>query len=83
MKKAIIPKQDWKRVTKYHVIKDGRFWKFRQEQAKHAIYSCLDKSTLMTEANYYVSHNGGYIIVHKEDATVDFILSNWFSSNKN
>ena len=78
MKPIKINRQDWKAATKYHVIKTGNLWKFRKERAKKSIHSCLDKSTLMTEAMHYVSWNGGYVIVHKETGEVDYILTSWF-----
>ena len=73
-----INKQDWKSATKYHIIKSNGKWKFRKEKANRAIMSCSDKSTLMSKAMRYLSWNGGYVAIHKENGEVDFILTSWF-----
>ncbi len=70
---------DMKRVVKYHVIFSNKLWKFKREKRNKSIHTCKDKSTLMTEAIYYLANNGGYCYVHKEDGSVDFLLSNWFA----
>jgi hypothetical protein len=78
MKPKAIDKRDLKAVSRYHILYSNKKWKFKKEGKDKAIYSCTDKSTLMTEAIYYLANDGGYCWVHKENGDIDFIMSNWY-----
>lgn len=83
MKVQRFNKEDLKLVTKYKVVFLNGIWKFKKDGRDKAIYSCRDKSTLITEAIYYVANHGGWIYVYKENGVFDFLLSNWFASEDN
>jgi len=65
-------------ATRYHVIHSGRGWRFLKAGAKRSYIRSKDKSEVMVAAVYKIAENGGNLIVHKEDGTVDFILDNWY-----
>lgn len=78
MKPNKINKSDLERVTKYHIIFSNKQWKFKKENKSKSVISCKDKSTLITEAIYFLSNKGGYCYVHKESGEIDFLMSNWY-----
>ena len=63
--------------TRYHITSSSRGWRFFREGAKRAIKKDRDRNAVIKEALYYMADNGGLLIVHKRDATVDFIVDNW------
>jgi hypothetical protein len=65
-------------ATKYHVIHSGRGWRFFKEGAKRSYIRSKNKSKVMVEAVYKIANDGGNLIVHNEDGSVDFILDNWY-----
>jgi hypothetical protein len=67
--------EDW---TRYHIIKTFKSnkWKFYKPGAKRSIKTGT-RQEVIKEALYYVCDNGGYLVVHKPDASVDFIVDNW------
>ena len=71
-------KDKYREWTKYHIVYTLRHqWKFYREGMKRSIVTCSDRNDVIKEALYKVSHNGGVLIVHYKDASVDFIVDNW------
>jgi hypothetical protein len=64
-------------MTKYHVIHSSRGWRFYKEGAKRSYIRSKGKSEVMVAAVYKIAEDGGDLIVHNEDGTVDFVLDNW------
>jgi hypothetical protein len=65
---------DW---TRYHVTHWKTGWRFTREGMKRSIKTNKDKSAVMKTALYKVEWDGGYLVVHNEDGTVDFVVDNW------
>jgi len=63
--------------TKYHIISAGKDWRFFREGMKRSIITHRDRNKVIKEALHRMCEDGGLLTVHKEDATVDFIVDNW------
>jgi len=64
--------------TKYHIIYTLRNqWMFKREGAKRSIATRKDRNEVIKIALYKVCKDGGYLVVHYKDASVDFIVDNW------
>jgi hypothetical protein len=64
--------------TRYHIIHTLRNqWKFYREGMKRAIVTRKDRNEVICEGLYKVSEDGGVLIVHYKDGSVDFIIDNW------
>jgi len=68
----------YKGWTRYHVIYTLRHqWRFYREGMKRSIMTNRDRNEVIKKALYKMSEDGGLLTVHKEDATVDFVVDNW------
>ena len=63
--------------TKYHIITKHGGWKFFREGMKRSITTNQDRNVVIKESLYKVAHNGGLLVVHYSDGTVDFVVDNW------
>jgi hypothetical protein len=68
---------DFDRATQYHVIYSSRGWRFIKANAKRSYIKSKDKSEVMIEALYKINQEGGRLIVHNKDGSVDWISENW------
>lgn len=66
--------KDW---TKYHITHSKGLWKFYREGMKRSIRTHKDRNLIIKEALYHLCNDGGALFVHKEDASIDFIVDNW------
>jgi hypothetical protein len=62
---------------RFHVIYSKRRWRWYREGNKIAYMTHGDKSKVMVAAVYRIEKDGGDLIVHNKDGTVDFVLDNW------
>ncbi len=67
----------YKGWTKYHIISTHNKWKFFREGMKRGIATRKDRNEVIKEALYHVCWNGGLLVVHYKDGSVDFIVDNW------
>ena len=64
--------------TKYHIIYTFRHqWKFYREGMKRSIRTASNRDEVISKALYCVADDGGLLVVHLKDGTVDFIVDNW------
>lgn len=70
-------KDQYKDWTKYHIISKGNKWKFYREGMKRSIMTNSDRNEVIKEALYRVCQEGGLLIAHLKDGSVDFIVDNW------
>ncbi len=68
---------DHEGMTRYHVIHTlNHEWRFYKEGLKRSYCTSRDKSKVMVDALYRICEDGGLLIVHNEDGTVDWVSDN-------